>query len=277
MKSNYHSHTHFCDGRVTMEEILKSAIAAGFQNWGFTPHAPIEIESPCNMKKEDVPAYLQEIERLRNKYPDIKIYAGMEVDFLDEGRGPSSFEVEGYGLDYVIGSIHFIPNQVGEFHDVDGSPERFKKCLKEHFNDDLEFVVNSFWKQTDKMIECGGFDIIGHIDKISLNASYVDPEIENKDYYKILANKTIDKAIRSGKAIEINTKHWEKYRLFFPNPCYWDRILKSGVIMPINTDAHYSEKVESGREDAIKELKFRGLYKSENHDFTKNRDKEPKY
>lgn len=254
MKSNLHSHTQFCDGRSSMEEIINAAIKAGFTQWGFTPHSPICLESPCNMKLEDVEWYLQEIERLRKKYPQIKILAGMEVDFIDEENGPASSYVKDFGLDYVIGSIHFIPNQKGEFHDVDGSPERFHTTLMNHFEGDINFVVRSFWNQTQRMIRAGEFDIIGHIDKISLNASSINPAIEETKEYKDLALETIDLAIRTGKAIEINTKHFKKFGRFFPNPKYWNKIIFAGVDMPVNTDAHYADKIEDGRKEALEIL-----------------------
>lgn len=255
MKSNLHSHTQFCDGHSSMEEILRSACKAGFSRWGFTPHGPINIESPCNMKKEDVGPYLGEVKRLKTIFPDMEILAGMEVDFLDDNNGPSSPEVRAYGLDYIIGSVHFIPNQKGEFIDIDGSPERFKRYLEEYFEGDLGYVVRTYWQQVGRMIEAGGFDIIGHIDKIALNASFVDPSIEESSEYKLPADRVIEMAIKSGKAIEINTKHWKRYGRFFPDPRYWKRILSSGTSMPVNTDTHYADAVEDGLPEALRQLK----------------------
>ena len=254
MKKNLHSHTQFCDGRSTMEEIIRSAYEAGFTEWGFTPHAPINVESPCNMKRENVKDYLGEIQRLRRMFPDIKILAGMEIDFIDENNSPASPYVKDYGIDYVIGSVHFIPNQKGIFYDIDGSPDRFKRILNEFFEGDLNYVVTTFWKQTQRMIEAGGLNIVGHIDKIALNASFVNPEIENTPEYLKMAWETIEMAINKGLSIEINTKHWEKYRRFFPHPRFWKHILEKGIEMPVNTDTHYAECVESGRNEAIKEL-----------------------
>lgn len=234
-----------------MEEILRAAIKAGFTTWGFTPHAPICLDSPCNMKKEDVENFLVEIKRLRNLYPQIEILAGMEVDYINDENGPASPEIKDYGLDYVIGSVHFVPNQQGIYFDIDGSPERFRNTLHNNFNDDLDFVVRSFWHQTQKMIRAGGFDIIGHIDKIALNASFVNPKIEDNPEYKSLAQETIDMAIASGKDIEINTKHFEKYGRFFPHPRYWNHILSHGNNMPVNSDTHYSELIEAGMSQAL--------------------------
>lgn len=254
IKKNLHSHTQFCDGRCTMEEMLASARQAGFTTWGFSPHSPISVESPCNMKHDDVEKYLDEINRLRKLYPEMKILAGMEVDFIDEKNGPASEEIAGYGLDYIIGSVHFIPNKEGKYYDIDGSPERFRKVLEEHFDNDLHYVVRTFWQQTKKMIERGGLDIVGHIDKIALNASKVNPEIEDWPEYRQMAEETIEMALERGLAIEINTKHFRKYGRFFPHPRYWKKILEGGTSMPVNSDTHYSELVKEGMDEAYDTL-----------------------
>lgn len=82
-KYNFHSHTQFCDGRVPMAEMAAAAVGEGFLHWGFSPHSPIPIPSPCNMRREDTAAYFSEIERLREKYAGrIELYAGMEIDYL---------------------------------------------------------------------------------------------------------------------------------------------------------------------------------------------------
>lgn len=255
MKINLHSHTQFCDGRATMEEMVRAARAAGFKTWGFTPHSPISIPSPCNMREGDVPLYLNEVKRLRKLFPDMEILAGMEVDYLDENEGPASEKVRSYGLDFVIGSVHFIPNQRGEFFDIDGSPERFAQRLRDNFDGDLDYVVETFWSQTCKMLDAGGLDIVGHIDKIAHNASTIRPGVEEEREYKRMAREAIEKAIRHGYDIEINTKQWERYERFFPNPRYWTEIDKRGIRMPINSDAHYTDKVDSGMEKAFELFK----------------------
>ena len=67
---NFHSHTQFCDGRVSMEEMVVAAIESGMKHWGFSPHSPVPFESPCNMSESDVKPYLDEVERLKGVYGD---------------------------------------------------------------------------------------------------------------------------------------------------------------------------------------------------------------
>ena len=53
--SNYHSHSTFCDGRSSMEEFVKFAIAKGVKRYGFSSHAPIPFETPWTMVADDFP------------------------------------------------------------------------------------------------------------------------------------------------------------------------------------------------------------------------------
>lgn len=253
--TNLHSHTQFCDGRSSMQELLEAPRAVGFKTWGFSPHGPIGFDSPCNMEEEDIAQYLEEIERLRKLYPDMEILAGMEVDYIDRTNGPAQIKERLHGLDYIIGSVHFIPNQKGEYIDIDGSPQRFARNLHERFNDDLNYVVRTFWQQSLDMIKCGGFDIIGHLDKIACNASSVRPDIEDSADYQDAVNATIRAAIDAGLAIEINTKHYKRFGRFFPHQRYWKTILDSGIDMPINSDTHHVEGILTGVEEARKILK----------------------
>ena len=87
---NLHSHTQFCDGRADMEQFVVAAVEQGFSHYGFSPHSPVPIASPCNMAADDVAAYLAECERLQCIYGDkIRLFAAMEIDYLSSEWGPS--------------------------------------------------------------------------------------------------------------------------------------------------------------------------------------------
>ena len=113
-KYTLHAHTQFCDGRMPMAEFASEASRLGFTHYGFTPHSPVPIASNCNMRKEDVGAFFEEVDRLNYLYPDITFYKGMEIDYLDSEWGPAIEYFQTLGLDYSIGSVHFIRNQEGE-------------------------------------------------------------------------------------------------------------------------------------------------------------------
>lgn len=252
---NFHSHTQFCDGRVDMETMTLAAIEAGITHWGFSPHSPIPFGSPCNMRESDVRSYLDEVVRLRDVYGDrINLYASMEIDYLGDDWGASVSYFKELPLDYRISSVHFIPSDE-DFVDVDGSFESFKGKMARYFDNDIRHVVESFYGQSAAMVEAGGFDIIGHFDKIGHNASMFSPGIEDEPWYVAHVDNLVDMIIDKGLVVEINTKAHESSGRFFPSPRYWRRLIDAGVSIVVNSDAHYPDRVNLGRNAAIELLK----------------------
>ena len=248
-KYNFHGHTQYCDGRAGMEAFVNAAIEAGFTHYGFTPHSPIPIASPCNMSAADVDLYMAELAELRQKYgSEIKLYMGMEVDYLGSMWGPAHKYFSELPLDYVIGSVHFIPTQDDALVDVDGSPDSFRVKLHEQFHDDLEYVVRTFFRQTVTMLESGGFDIIGHYDKITRNASAVRPGVESEPWFISSKKEATEAAIASGVVIEVNTKLHAEGGPLFPDIATIRSLVRAGVPLLVNSDAHRPHMVNASRE-----------------------------
>lgn len=245
---NFHSHTQWCDGRATIEEMTLAAIDADMEHWGFTPHSPVPIDSSCNMSLESVGEYLAEVQRLRQLHGDrIHLYASMEIDYLSPEWGPANEYFRNLPLDYRIGSVHFIPSDEC-FVDVDGNFNSFREKMHRYFHDDIRHVVDTFYDQSENMLREGGFDIIGHFDKIGHNASMFKPGIEDEPWYKARVDSVIDLIIDRKVTVEINTKQWDTARRLFPSRKWLDRLVEAGVDIIVNSDAHFPDKVDSGRQ-----------------------------
>ena len=251
---NFHSHTQWCDGKAPIAEMTLAAIDAGMDHWGFTPHSPVPIHSSCNMSHESVAEYLAEVKRLQALHADrIHLYAAMEIDYLGPEWGPASDYFRHLPLDYRIGSVHFVPSDSG-YVDVDGRFESFREKMSTYFHDDIRYVVNTFYDQSERMILEGGFDIIGHFDKIGHNASMFRPGIEDESWYRARIDSLIDLIIDSGITVEINTKIHETAERIFP-ACRWlDRLIASHTPIVVNSDAHVPDKIDSGRKYGIELL-----------------------
>lgn len=250
---NLHSHTQFCDGRGTMDQFARAAADAGLLHYGFTPHSPVPFDTPCNMKADDVPAYLAEVERIRKKYDTVQFYAGMEIDYLGPDWGPAHPYFAGLDLDYSIGSVHFLPakSDPSRFIDVDGRPERFVQYMHEYFDDDIEYVVEEFYRRSSAMVRAGGFDILGHLDKIGANASYYLPGIERRRRYLDALNALVDDVIASGVCVEINTKSLAQTGRIFPRETVVARLYRAHVPLLVNSDTHYPDLINAGRPYAL--------------------------
>lgn len=249
---NFHSHTQFCDGRASMEEMTHAAIDCGMSHYGFTPHAPIACPSPCNMSREAVKPYLDEFHRLKDTHSqDIDLYVGMEIDFLSRDFGPHIDYFQRLDLDYRLASVHFVPTQDGVPVDCDGSFERFKCRLHDAFHDDLRYVVEKFYEQELTMIELGGFDVLGHFDKIGHNASLARQDIEEQHWYQALIDDVISLAHDRRLIVEVNTKAFDQHNRLFPNARFIEKVINANIPIIVNSDAHYPDKINAGRKQAL--------------------------
>lgn len=257
---NLHSHTEFCDGRAAMSEMAKAAYEAGFDTWGTSPHSPICCPSGANMKADDVNAYIAESKRLKTHYEGkMRILTGMEIDYVSCDFGPHTDYFKSLPLDYRIGSVHFVRTQDGKPVDVDGPAERFVKYLESEYKGDLRYVAETYFSMELEMLDAGGFDIIGHLDKIGDNGSYVWQELEDQPWYAELVEKVIAKAVEKGVIIEINTKKFDSGNRFFPAERWWRLLKKYNAKLILSTDAHYPSKVNSGYDSAFQRLLKSGM------------------
>lgn len=258
--TNFHSHCSFCDGRAPMEDFVKAAIAGGFTAYGVSSHAPLPFETKWTLKEEKVPAYLEEIRRLKEKYAGrIELYAGMEIDYLNEGQNPATPFFQQLPLDYRIGSVHLIYTPEGKIIDTDTNPENFKQILEVHFQGDLRTMVTCYLEASVRMVEKGGFDIVGHADKISYNAGLCDSSVSNQEWYKQKLMDYFALIAEKGMVMEINTKAFLKKGCFFPNKKYFRLLKDLHIPVQVNSDAHFPELIGAGREEALDLLKEAGI------------------
>lgn len=250
---NFHSHTQFCDGRADMETMARAAVAAGMKHYGFSPHSPVIIPSPCNMSMDSVGRYLDEVDRIK-AMPELascRFYTAMEVDYLGAEWGPACDYFRRLPLDYIIGSVHFIPNQEGEYFDIDGHFDRFRETMAKHFRGDIDYVVDTFYRQSADMIMAGGFDILGHFDKVGQNAAYFAPGIEDGSHYRECVDRLIDLIIERRPVVEMNTKARQEHGRFFPGERYLPRLTDAGLTIVVNSDAHHPDRIDASRDEAM--------------------------
>ena len=82
---NLHTHTTFCDGVATVEQMIESAIAKNFKSIGFSGHSFTTYSPQYTMSIESTNEYKNEVKRLKEKYKDqIEILVGFEAEYLEQ-------------------------------------------------------------------------------------------------------------------------------------------------------------------------------------------------
>lgn len=249
-----------------MEQMVLAAIDCGMEHYGFTPHSPIPLPSSCNMSALSVDDYIAEFKRLHQLYGSrINLYMSMEIDYLGDRWGASNPYFDALPLDYRLSSIHFVPTPDGSKEiDVDGPPDHFRSKMMQHFDGDIRWVVDKFYERTLRMIKTGGFDLLGHFDKIGFNASSFSPGIEAQPWYRRHIDDVIDAVkARPDIVVEVNTKAYPApvgatdatiaayVPRIFPSAHTVERLVKAGVTLAVNSDAHYSSRITAGRAEVF--------------------------
>lgn len=259
--TNYHSHCNYCDGKAPLEDFIKSAIEKGFTSYGISSHAPLPFPTKWTMNKEDVSAYLAEANMLKEKYASqIELYIGMEIDYLNEESNPSIPFFRELPLDYRIGSVHLLEDANGTVVDTDTTKEKFKERLDKHFNGDLKSTVLCYFRNLMHMIELGGFDIVGHADKISYNADYCEPGVLEQMWYKDIIREYFSLIAKRGLMVEINTKAYKNLGVFYPNRALFPLLKELHIPVMVNSDAHFPELINDARPEALAALQEAGIH-----------------
>ena len=139
------------------EEFIKFALAKSFRAYGISSHGPLPFETFWNMSAFDMPEYLVEISRLKDKYQGhLEVYTGMEIDYLDTTYNPSIPYFQSLPLDYRIGSVHFLPiaTELCEANMVciDGPFSEFKQAVDTYFEGDIRKMVKRYYESSIRMV-----------------------------------------------------------------------------------------------------------------------------
>jgi histidinol-phosphatase (PHP family) len=246
--TNYHSHTNYCDGTNIPEDYIKKALALGMPTYGFSSHAPIPFfECKWAMKLEELQDYVDEVYRLQRKYEDrIEILLGLEVDYLPEKMGPKADFLQTAGLDYAVGSIHFVDSFVnGRGWEIDGPLEVFKKGLNEIFGGDAKAAVTRYYELTREMLVEDCPEIVGHLDKIKMQNLREHFFSEDEKWYRDEVMQTLEAISKTDAIMEVNTRGLYKKRANETYPSKWvlEEALKLDISVQINSDGHTPDEI----------------------------------
>ena len=248
MKTNYHTHTTWCDGKDTPEAVVAAAIEKGFGAIGFSSHAMLpEDDTPWVLTPEKAPRYAAEIRALAKKYEDrIRVLCGVEADYVPGGATPDRGAYAAVAPDYIIGSVHFVAAPDGMRVCVDVSPESLAGGIRDHFGGSAEAYVRAYFAQVREMLLTCDFDIAGHLDlvrKFNVRHPYFD---ESAPWYLAELDRTADAVAASGKIAEVNTGAISRGWLddAYPSAEFRALLRRRGVRFVLGSDAHSADALD---------------------------------
>lgn len=248
MLSNFHTHSNYCDGKASLREMVGFALAHGFDELGFSGHCPLPFENTFSIT--DYEGYCNEVRALKAEYAGrMKIYLGLEIDYVPGMLEDYTPLIEKGGLEYTIGSVHLIPPQGVQPKDgndlwmIDGpNYQTYDDGLMKHYGGDIRCGVKAYFHQQNDMIVRNKPTIVGHPDKIAMHnrGRYFS---EDETWYEQLALETLSLIHECGLICEVNTRGIYKGRHpdYYPSRRLIRQMKQWRIPLIVSTDAHAPE------------------------------------
>ncbi len=253
--TNYHTHSRYCDGEGELEAFVTRSIEKNMYALGFSSHAPVPFTTDWHMPMDQLDTYISEIESLKRKYKEIKIYSGLEVDYIPGIIGPNTYSDR--NLDLTVGSVHY----VGQFENqapccIDDTKEEFERTLSFVFNNDIRKLVGRYYEIIVEMIKNDPPDIIGHLDvikKLNSNNRYFR---EEEKWHQDIISDVIQALSASSCVVEVNTRGYYKAftRELYPGKAILKKCFEADIPVTISSDAHHPNEISNNFEDAASVL-----------------------
>jgi histidinol-phosphatase (PHP family) len=169
-----------------------------------------------------------EIDHLRERNPDLKIRAGIELDNdpIHSAAGRKWIEKHWDKLDFVLGSVHFLDRDDQMFDSVPDGAEQFE-------GRDVDAIYADYLRRVREMAATRLIDCLAHIDLIKIHGHRPAAEIG------AIVNETLDFIRARNLAIELSTAGWRKpVNELYPGDRVIELAIGKGIPFTIASDAH---------------------------------------
>jgi len=241
IRSNFHMHTVFCDGKNTPEEMAEAAIREGLNAIGFSGHAYLPLDEAA-MSKEGTEEYAKAVRAVAEKKKGrLRVYLGEELDYFS----PKPW----IPFDYTIGSVHPVYKD-GAYISTDWTKQHLIDSVNRYYGGDFLALTEDYFRQESEILEKTGADIVGHFDLVTKFNEDGDLFDESDPRYIAAWQKAADRLLTYGKPFEINTGAISRGYRTTPYPS--EEIMKylrdRGGKFLFSSDSHAVETIAFGRD-----------------------------
>ncbi len=240
LRANFHTHSTFCDGLNTPEEMVRQALGLGFFALGFSGHMDPDVYM-------DWDAYAAEVRRLQAAYAgQLDILLGAE---LDNAWDPATCA----DAEFVIGSTHYIPVD-GELLCVDNTAHILADGCREHFGGDWYALSQAYYEFEAQVVERTGCTFVGHFDLVTRFNDELRTLDEDDPRYLGPAAEAMEHLARHGVPFEINCGAFNRRRKaeMYPRRSLLRVLRELGGQILITSDAHQRELLAGGFDEAVR-------------------------
>jgi histidinol-phosphatase (PHP family) len=169
-----------------------------------------------------------EIDRLRERNPDLRIRAGIELDNdpIHSPAGRKWIEKHWDRLDFVLGSVHFLDRADQMFDSVPDGAAQFE-------GRDVDAIYRDYLRRVREMAATGLVDCLAHLDLVKIHGHRPGAEIG------AIVNETLDFIRARNLAIELSTAGWRKpVNELYPGDRIVELAIEKGIPFTTASDAH---------------------------------------
>ncbi len=169
-----------------------------------------------------------EVDRLREKNPDLAIRVGIELDNdpIHSVAGRKWIEKHWDRLDFVLGSVHFLDRADQMFDAVPNGAAQFE-------GRDVDAIYADYFRRVREMAATGLVDCLAHLDLIKIHGHRPSAEIG------AVVNETLDFILARNLAIELSTAGWRKpVNELYPSDRIIELAVEKGISFTTASDAH---------------------------------------
>ncbi len=169
-----------------------------------------------------------EIDRLREANPDLKIRAGIELDNdpTTSAAGRRWIEQNWERLDFVLGSIHFLERVDQMFDTVPEGAAQFE-------GRNIDTMYADYFRRVRDIADTGLVDCLAHLDLIKIHGHRPNAEIGS------IVDETLDFIASRNLAIELSTAGWRKpVNELYPGDRIIELAVAKGIPFTTASDAH---------------------------------------
>ena len=233
---DYHVHeSHSRDApTATVRSLVEAAEAGGVEELAFTTHLILEgPDAYLGVQTDELDGYFRLIEEAQTD-TDVRLRAGLEVDYFRSQKARIRAIVEEHPLDYVLGSTHYI-------NGVDiGSRVEARGFFEGRPLGDAADEYFTVWREA---VESGLFDAMAHPDywRKFLHTTRAEPAAWS-EYGAVVAD-AIESLVRCGVGVEVNTSAMRHgLGSFYPVREFMEAVHAVGVRkVTLGSDTHSPE------------------------------------
>ncbi|HEY6112006.1 MAG TPA: histidinol-phosphatase HisJ family protein [Chthoniobacterales bacterium] len=240
--SDYHTHPQGNRvGKYTQEMLqpwVEAARRRGLVDIAFTDHDRFHAGVDFD-----------ELDRLREKNPDVKIRAGIELDNDPQtsAAGRKWVETNWEHLDFVLGSVHYLDDPMEMFDTVPDGAGQF-------VGRDIDEIYAGYFRRIREIAATGLVDCLSHLDLIKIHGHSPCGDVRS------IIDETLEFIRSRDLGIELSTAGWRKpVNELYPSDAIIRLALDKGIRFTTASDAHSHVQLGDGFDRLAEKMSILGV------------------